>query len=149
MKYLIYFTIFVITFVITLFNSYLIFIPYQAYVFLLILIIVIANNSNRIRLSIFDSFYILSFIIGATLDLMQHNVIFYNAFIFVLIMFINDYLKNIASSKFIIVLIPLIGVYNYFMYHLSFFTVILNVVMLYIFYFIIRRLLLLTHAKKD
>ncbi len=148
MKYLIFALIFFIAFAFSMFSSYMFFIPYEVFSFLILTIVLISNKQyfNPYRT---NQFYIAAFLIGFIMDCMQHNIVFYNAFVFVLIVYLNDFIKSISGSKFIIGLILLIGIYDNLVYNIPIAICMLNILLLFTFYYIVQRLLSIAYAKKD
>ncbi len=148
MKYLVFVLIFFIAFAFSIFSSYIFFIPYEVFSFLILTILLISNKQHFSPYYT-NQFYIAAFFIGFIMDCMQHNIVFYNAFVFVLIVYLNDFIKSISGSKFIIGLILLIGIYNNLVYNIPFEICLLNILVLCIFYYIVQRLLSIAYAKKD
>lgn len=148
MKFLIFIIIFTITIVFSIFNSYMFFIPYEIFSFLTLFIIIISNNVYKNSESP-NKLYIIAFLLGAILDCLQNNRVFYNAFAFASILFLNDFTKNISGNKFIVGVILFIGIYDYFFYNLPILMVLFNTVLLYAFSLIAQRLLALAYVKKD
>lgn len=148
MKYLTFALILLIAVAFSLFSSYVFFIPYEVFSFAFIAIISIANNVYPSSNSS-NKFYFAAFILGFLLDCMQQNVFFYNSIVFVLIVFLNDFSKNIFGSKFVFVLLLLIGIYDNLVLKVSFFISLLNVLLLYLFYLILQSLLKINNAEKD
>jgi|UniRef100_A0A832AWU7 hypothetical protein len=148
MKYLIFALILLIATAFSVFSSYMFFIPYEAFSFVIIAIIAIANNTYPNSNSP-SKFYFAAFLAGFLLDCMQETVFFYNALVFVVIVFLNDLSKNIFGSKFIFALLLLIGIYDNLILKVPFFVSLLNVLLLYFFYSIVQSLLKINYAKKD
>ncbi len=140
--------IFVIALALSIFSSYVFFIPYNAFPFLIIILLSISNNVYPACLTS-SKFYFVAFFAGFTLDCIQHNSIFYNSFIFTFIIFLNDLSKNIIGSKFIYFFLIIIGIYDRFALNTSFMVALLNVCLLYFFYRIATNLLKINYAKKD
>ncbi|WP_291492219.1 hypothetical protein [Desulfurella sp.] len=148
MKLLIFAVIFIIACVFSIFSSYMFFIPYNAFSFLIIAILAISNNKNSVSQSN-NKLYITAFLGGFLLDSLQHNTIFYNAFIFSLIVFLNDLSKNMFGSKFVYIFILLITIYDDLALKTPVFASLFNFFLLLVFYHITKRLLQIEYAKKD
>lgn len=147
MKYFIFAVVFLIAAVFSIFSSYMFFVPYEAFSFLILTILLIANNSHFTYSP--NKFYLVAFLIGFVMDCMQHNVVFYYAIIFTLIVFLNDFTKSIFGSKFFIGLVLLIGIYDIIFFRVPILISLLNVLLLYIFCYLVKRLLLVAYVKKD
>jgi len=148
MKYLVFALILLIAAVFSVFSSYIFFIPYEAFSIIIIAIIAMANKAYPSSSSP-NKYYFAAFLAGFLLDCMQETVFFYNALVFVVIVFLNDLSKNIFGSKFIFALLLLIGIYDNLIAKIPFFVSLLNILLLYLFYFIFQRLLDINYAKKN
>ncbi|MGB9755332.1 MAG: hypothetical protein ACPLXO_00490 [Desulfurella sp.] len=147
MKYFIFLIVFLIAAEFSIFSSYMFFVPYEAFSFLILTILLIANNFHFTYSP--NKFYFAAFLIGFIMDCMQHNVVFYYAFIFTLIVFLNDFTKSIFGSKFFIGLVLLIGIYDIIIFRVPILISSLNVLLLYIFCYLVQRLLPIVYVKKD
>jgi len=148
MKYFILALIFLISIVFSIFSSYMFFIPYEIFSFLIILILTISNKAYP-SLPSSNTIYVSAFIVGLIMDCIEHNIIFYNAFVFVLIVYLNDFIKSIWGSKFVIVLIFIIGFYEYLTYGTYLEACLFHITTLLIYYRIIQKLLSLAYAQKN
>lgn len=147
MKYFIFLVVFLIAAAFSIFCSYMFFVPYEAFSFLILTILLIANTSHVTYSS--NKFYLTAFLIGFIMDCMQGNIVFYYAFIFTLIVFLNDFTKSIFGSKFFIGLVLLIGIYDIIVFRVPLLISLLNVILLYIFCYLVQRLLPIAYVQKD
>ncbi|AHF97699.1 MAG: hypothetical protein ACPLW6_02255 [Desulfurella sp.] len=148
MKFLILTVIFIIACAFSIFSSYMFFIPYNFFSFLIIIILALSNNTQSSSKSN-NKLYLVAFFGGFLLDSLQHNTIFYNAIIFSFIVFLNDFLKNMFGSKFVYIFLLFIAIYDNLVFKIPVFTSLLNLFLLLVFYHITKRLLQINYAKKD